>query len=69
MPKELEEKWNLIRGKQRQANPLLNLVQDLSHKFGMENDTLIAWLFDRESKIHLSNYELSDQELTDLKTL
>lgn len=69
LPEELESKWNVIKGKQRVENPLLSLIKDLSHKFGMNNDSLVNWLWDKESKIHAGNYILSDQEQLDIDTL
>lgn len=69
MPSELEQKWNVIKEKSRKENPLYSLIKDLSHKFGVKNDYLINWFWNRESEIHAGNYILSDQELEDIDRL
>lgn len=69
LPEELQQKWNAIQGKTLKENPVLSMVKSLSHKFGINNDSLLEWLWDKENKVLAENYMLSDTELEDIKNL
>jgi hypothetical protein len=45
------------------------MIKSLSHKFGINNDSLLEWLWDKENKVLAGNYMLSDAEVTDIKNL
>lgn len=69
LPEELQKKWNAIQGKALKENPILTMIKQLSHKFGVNNDSLLEWLWDKENKVLAGNYLLSDTELQDIKNL
>lgn len=68
-PKELQDKWNTIKTKSTKENPVLTMIKSLSHKFGVNNDSLLDWLWEKENKILNKHYELSDAEVEDIKNL
>lgn len=51
LPAKYQQKWDLIRQKAAQENPLLSIVKNIAHKVGVNRDDVIAWLFQKESDI------------------
>jgi len=40
-----------VQNKTIRQNPLLQVVKDVVHKFGVNNDSLIEWLWNKESQV------------------
>lgn len=75
VPEELQTKWDIVKNKTKRQNPIYKILKDLCHKFGVDNNNLIDYLWEKEDQARSNttqNYELSaadKQSLLDIKNV
>ena len=71
LPEEVQQAWTDVQNKTIRQNPLLQVVKDVVHKFGVNNDSLIEWLWNKESQVQASQYDhqLSSEDIKDLNDI
>lgn len=71
LPEEVQQAWTDVQNKTIRQNPLLQVVKDVVHKFGVNNDSLVEWLWNKESQVQASQYDhqLSSEDIKDLNDI
>lgn len=66
LPPEVKAKWDIIKNKTQRENPLYKIIKDVCHKFGVNNDSLIDFIWQKEDEVRdniTGNYSFSDADL------